>query len=80
VARQQDVLSEIAKRRGFTIVRTIVENDTSATKGGDRAGFLELLDLIETGQVDVRLAATCRPVVWSVPRARPSPAPGGAAS
>lgn len=55
VDRQLERLRTLAADRGLTVVREIVENDTSATKGS-RAGFLDLLGLLRDGTVSVVVA------------------------
>ena len=55
VDRQIERLRTLAADRGLTVVREIVENDTSATKGS-RQGFLELLGMLRDGTVSVVVA------------------------
>ena len=55
VDRQLERLRTLAADRGLTVVREIVENDTSATKGS-REGFLELLGMLRDGTVQYVVA------------------------
>ena len=55
VDRQIERLRALAADRGLEVIREIVENDTSATKGS-REGFLELLGLLRDGTVSVVVA------------------------
>ena len=55
VDRQLERLRTLAADRGLSVVREIVENDTSATKGS-REGFLELLGLLRDGTVQYVVA------------------------
>ena len=60
VTRQRQDCERLAVERGWTIVATLSDNDTSASKG-HRRGFVELLGLIDSQAVDVV-------VVWAVDR------------
>lgn len=52
VTRQRHACEQLCTQRGWSIVQTITDNDTSATVG-TRKGFVELLKAIEDNKVDV---------------------------
>lgn len=56
VDRQIDKLRALAQQRGLVIVKEIIENDVSASKGPTRLGFTEMLRLIESGAAEVVVA------------------------
>ena len=60
VTRQRQDCERLAAERGWTIVATLSDNDTSASKG-HRRKFAELLRLIDSKVVDVV-------VVWAIDR------------
>lgn len=51
VTRQQEDCRTLCDRRGWQVAHVIVENSVSASKGV-RPGFLRLLDLIKSGEID----------------------------
>jgi DNA invertase Pin-like site-specific DNA recombinase len=55
VQRQDEDADALAARHGLTIGRRFVDNDKSATYGGPRPDYAELLAAINRGEVDVVL-------------------------
>jgi site-specific DNA recombinase len=60
IERQREDCRKLAHQRGWTVVREIVENNTSATIG-PRPGFEQLLRLMQSRQIDAV-------IVWHVDR------------
>ncbi|MCA1696224.1 MAG: recombinase family protein, partial [Actinobacteria bacterium] len=60
VTRQRQDCERLAAERGWSIVATLSDNDTSASEG-HRRKFAELLRLIDSKAVDVV-------VVWAIDR------------
>lgn len=56
VGRQEGLCRELADRLGCEVEHVIIDNDVSAYSGVERAGYEQLLRLIETGRVDVVVA------------------------
>ncbi len=56
VARQRSMCEDLARQRGYKVVRVFSDNDISAYTGKHRPGFAALLEAITAGQVDVVLA------------------------
>ncbi|GAA2726314.1 recombinase family protein [Actinocorallia aurantiaca] len=50
VSRQREDCEQLAAQRGWTVVKILTDNDTSASGRKARPGFTELLDLIEAGR------------------------------
>lgn len=61
VTRQLADETQLAKNRGLTVVGEYVDNDLSATKGGPRPAYAELVAAIKAGKVDTVL-------VWHLSR------------
>lgn len=68
VDRQQQDATQLAERRGWTVVATLIDNDLSASRYAKRPrpAYEELLGLIETGQIDAV-------VVWHTDRLHRQP-------
>ncbi|MGH3548914.1 MAG: recombinase family protein [Pseudonocardiaceae bacterium] len=60
ISRQRQDCERLAAERGWTVIATVIDNDTSASRG-KRRGFSEVLALIDKQAVDVV-------VVWAVDR------------
>jgi site-specific DNA recombinase len=58
VERQLEDCERLAAREGLTVVRTITDNDTSASSRKPRPGYDELLSDVEHGATDVIIAQT----------------------
>ena len=56
VARQRQDCERLVEERGWEVSATFVDNDISASNGTRRPGYANLLDLIESGSVDVVVA------------------------
>lgn len=67
VTRQLDDCTLEAERRGWTVTRTFVDNDVSASRGTPRPQYVALLDAIRAGD----LAAV---IVWDIDRLTRTPA------
>lgn len=61
VTRQVDDGTALCATRGWTVIDTVVDNDTSASTGKPRPGFTRVLDAVDNAAVDVV-------VVWAVDR------------
>lgn len=61
VERQRDDCLKLAETRGWSVIETIADNDTSASNGKPRPGFTALLAMVDARQVDVV-------IVWAVDR------------
>lgn len=53
VTRQRKACEELCAQRGWQVLKVITDNDTSATSGKPRAGFAELLGLVDDRAADV---------------------------
>jgi len=67
VERQEADCRRLAERLGLLVVLVLVDNDLSAYSGKPRPGYLQLLDLIGTGEIDAVIA-------WHTDRLHRSPA------
>jgi site-specific DNA recombinase len=56
VERQREDTQAVANRRGWEVVRTEVDNDTSAAGKRQRPGFEAIMDAIEAGEVGAVIA------------------------
>jgi site-specific DNA recombinase len=56
VERQEQDCRALAERQGLEVVSVLADNDMSAYSGRPRPAYLELLQLIRTGQVQTVLA------------------------
>ena len=61
VDRQLEDAKALCQQRGWTIVQTFSDNDTSASTGKPRPGYTGVLRLVEAGAVDVVVA-------WAIDR------------
>ncbi|HSP39651.1 MAG TPA: recombinase family protein, partial [Frankiaceae bacterium] len=66
VTRQDEDCRKLAAGRGWTVVRTFVDNDYSAFSGRRRPGYQQMLEVMRAGAVDVVLA-------WAPERLHRSP-------
>jgi site-specific DNA recombinase len=55
VQRQDEDTEALAQRRGLTISQRFVDNDRSATYGGPRPQYAELIEAVKRGEVDAVL-------------------------
>src|SRR3954466_15927029 len=67
VERQAQDCLALAQRNSWAITRTYIENDTSAYSGKPRPQYVELMDAVAAGEVDVIVA-------WDPDRLHRSPA------
>ncbi|MGY1691982.1 recombinase family protein [Geodermatophilus sp. SYSU D01105] len=67
VERQRQDCTDLAQRRGWAVVGTFTDNDTSAYSGKARPQYAALMAAVEAGEVDVILA-------WDPDRLHRSPA------
>jgi DNA invertase Pin-like site-specific DNA recombinase len=56
VERQREDCERLARDRGWTVTRVLVDNDLSASNGKHRPGYAELLRLLDARAVDVVIA------------------------
>src|SRR5215213_968645 len=61
VTRQREDGEKLCAMRGFDLVETFVDNDTSAMKGALRPRYRDLMEAVDRGEVDVI-------VVWQLSR------------
>lgn len=61
IDRQREDCERLCRQRGWTVVETLADNDTSASSGKVRPGYRRVLDLMEERAVDVVVA-------WQVDR------------
>lgn len=63
VERQVTACRRLARDRGWSVVRVLTDNDTSASgrRSGERPGYRQVLDMIRAGSVE-------RVIVWQVDR------------
>jgi len=53
IDRQRADVEAMTRARGWTVVETFVDNDTSATSRKPRPAFLRMMKAVDSGQVDV---------------------------
>src|SRR4051794_9966226 len=56
IERQRQDCHELARRRGWRVVRTYIDNDISAYSGKPRPEYAQLIRAVEAGQLDVVVA------------------------
>lgn len=66
VDRQEQECRQLAERLGWTVITVYRDNDLSAYSGKPRPGYLQMLDAVKSGAVDVVLA-------WHTDRLHRSP-------
>jgi site-specific DNA recombinase len=57
VERQREDTQAVANRRGWTVVRTEVDNDTSAAGKRHRQGFEAIMTALDKGEVQAVIAS-----------------------
>ena len=67
VARQHQDCLDVARRHGWQVTATFVDNDVSAYSGKPRPGYEQLMRAVRVGEVDVVVA-------WDPDRLHRSPA------
>src|SRR3712207_638802 len=67
VERQRQDCTDLAQKRGWAVVGTFTDNDTSAYSGKARPQYAALMAAVEAGEIDVILA-------WDPDRLHRSPA------